>query len=116
MLLDTTIQTGDVLAAFLSIRHMLDVPAFFFGLSQNVQHSEWILECIVDVAKELFLDGTLPLNCGTPMPPEPEATKKVISAPQMTLLSWSADKKSVSLPQTIVDQWKPSMKYFPRLE
>ena len=44
VLLDTTIQTGDVLAAFLSIRHMLDVPAFFFGLSQNVQHSEWIVE------------------------------------------------------------------------
>ena len=104
MLLDTTIQTSDVLAAFLSIRHMMDVPAFFFGLSQNVQHSEWILECIVDVTKDRFLDGTLPLNCGTPMPPEPEATTQVSSAPQMTLLSWSADKKSVSLPQAIVDQ------------
>ena len=76
MLLDTTIQTGDVLAAFLSIRHMLDVPAFFFGLSQNVQHSEWILECTVDVTKEFFLDGTLPLNCGTRCLPSPKRRRK----------------------------------------
>ena len=96
---------------------MVEVPAFYFGLCKNPGHAEWLKEYVLEITKDKFLDGTIPLQCGTPMPPEnDEAHKDTIEPPTMSILTWSADKKNVTIPKAILDQWTQSTEYGPQLE
>ena len=61
----------------------------------------------MDSFNDVFLNGTLLLPWATPMPPEPVASEvPIVSAPQLTLLSWvGSDKKQVAMPADIAKTW-----------
>ena len=105
VLVDLTPQTADALVGFLRVRQSLDLPTFYFGHCQNASHKEWIQEYLPECTKHDFLNGELLLHI-PPMPTEPSATTSTsIAAPQLTVLSWSQDKKTVVVPATVLTKW-----------